>query len=60
METMEIDLPDGSSLTWLYEGLGLAYPLEALILVVNGRAVQADQVLVDGDCVHLIPAITGG
>jgi sulfur carrier protein ThiS len=60
VDQLQIDLPEGSLLADLLEYLEIALQPEDLLLVVNGRTAQPDQILVDGDHVNLIPAISGG
>jgi len=60
LSRLQVDLPSGSRLEDLLEVLHVELNLEDLLLVVNGRLAQEDQQLVDGDVVHLIPAISGG
>lgn len=60
LDRLEVALPEGSPLSGLVERIGIVFPLDALILVVNGRLAALDQILEDRDQVHLIPAIIGG
>jgi molybdopterin converting factor small subunit len=53
-------LPEGTTLTQLMERMGVRLDPDALLLVVNGRLVQPDCILSDGDEVHLMPALSGG
>jgi sulfur carrier protein ThiS len=56
----EIDLPDGSTLADLLDGLALPLGGDDLLLVINGRTVTPDHTLAPGDKIDLIPAISGG
>ncbi len=44
----------------LLERLAIDFPLESLLLVVNGRLVEPGHILQAGDRVNLMPAISGG
>jgi sulfur carrier protein ThiS len=44
----------------LLELLEIELPQEALLLAVNGRIVDADRHLIDGDQVRVMPAMSGG
>jgi molybdopterin converting factor small subunit len=57
---VEVSLPDPCNLVTLLDHLEIALEPEALLLVVNGRTAELDQVLRDGDQVNLMPAISGG
>jgi sulfur carrier protein ThiS len=55
-----IELPPGSTLEDLLRRLHIKLDLQSTLLVVNGRNVELDHVLLEGDQVHLIPVISGG
>ena len=57
---LELSLPLGSSIDDLLVHLAIDFPLDSLLLVVNGRLVETDHILVEGDQVNLMPAISGG
>ena len=57
---LQIDLPEGSTLNDLIERLNIEMPVESLLIAVNHRRAEVDQVLQDGDQVNLMPAISGG
>ena len=57
---MEIKLKEGSTLLELVEHLTLDIDPNLLLYAVNGRVAEVDQVLVDGDVVNLMVAISGG
>lgn len=57
---LDVTLLSGSSIADLALDLGVELPLEALLLVVNGRIVQATDPLQEGDQVHFMPAISNG
>jgi sulfur carrier protein ThiS len=57
---LPVTLPPGSTLADLIEHLGIEFPTESLLHVVNGRLAQLDQTLHDGDKVNLMPAMSGG
>ena len=57
---LSLELPPGSTLEDLLRRLHIKLDLQNTLLVVNGRNVELDHVLLEGDQVHLIPAISGG
>ena len=57
---LTIDLPEDSNLSMLLESLQLQANIDEILLVINTRTASLDQVLQDGDEVHLIPALAGG
>jgi molybdopterin converting factor small subunit len=59
-DRVQLDLPDGSSVGTLLETLEIRLRGENLLLVVNGRIVEPEHSLRDGDEVRLIPAMSGG
>jgi molybdopterin converting factor small subunit len=54
------ELPAGATVGSLLDLFEIEMPLEALLLVVNGRHAEPEQTLQDGDEVHFIPALEGG
>jgi len=57
---LEIDLPGGSRVSDLLMSLEITLPLDALLLAVNGRVAEPEQILIEGDQVNIMPAISGG
>jgi sulfur carrier protein ThiS len=57
---LEVELPGGSRVADLLEALEITLPVDALLLAANGRMVQLEQVLHEGDQVNIMPAISGG
>jgi len=57
---LEVDLPGGSRVGDLLLSLEITLPLEALLLAVNGRVADPEQILNEGDQVNIMPAISGG
>lgn len=57
---LEISLPDESTLAELIEHLEIPLSPDHMILAVNRRMAELDQMLKDGDTVNLMPAISGG
>jgi sulfur carrier protein ThiS len=57
---LEVSIPPKSTINDLLTQLEINYPLDSLLLVVNGRLVEADHVLKEGDQINLMPAISGG
>ena len=60
MRRLEVNLPDGSRLVDLLGTLEITMPLDLLLLAVNGRVAEVEQVLKEGDQVNIMPAISGG
>lgn len=59
-QNLELSVPQGTILKDLLDQLHVPYEEDAVFLVVNGRQVDINQPLKDGDEVDLIPAISGG
>jgi len=57
---LSLEVPPGSTLEDLLRRLHIKLDLENTLLVVNGRNVELDHILLEGDQVHLIPALSGG
>jgi sulfur carrier protein ThiS len=57
---LSLELPPRSTLEDLLRRLHIKLDLQNTLLVVNGRNVELDHVLLEDDQVHLIPAISGG
>jgi molybdopterin converting factor small subunit len=55
-----VEMPPGSDLAALLLLLEIKMDLDELLLVVNTRTAKPEQILKDGDEVHLIPALSGG
>ena len=55
-----VELPTESDLAALMRLLEIQMDPEELLLVVNTRTAALEQVLHNGDEVHLIPALAGG
>lgn len=60
MNRLEVSLPFNSTLSDLLEHLEVDLGPEDLLLAVNGRVVEPNKILQDGDEVNLMPAISGG
>ena len=60
LRNLDVELPEGSTVGDLLRQLDIELGPDALLLVVNGRLVEADQTLQPGDRVNLMPAISGG
>jgi len=56
----EVDVPAGSTLAVLFNQLHMDLDMEQILLVVNGRTSDLSHQLLEGDHVHVIPAISGG
>jgi sulfur carrier protein ThiS len=57
---LELSVPPQSNISDLLTKLEIDFPLDSLLLVVNGRLVEEGHVLQEGDKVNLMPAISGG
>lgn len=57
---VEVDLPDGSSIRTVLDYLTIEVAPEHLLFVLNGRTSELDQILEDGDVLHLMTAVSGG
>ena len=57
---LEVSLPDGSRVDDLLSAMEITMPLDSLLLAVNSRVAEVEQVLEDGDQVNIMPAISGG
>jgi sulfur carrier protein ThiS len=57
---LEIAVPTGATLTDLLTQLDIPLSSDALLLVVNGRMAEQDQILKEGDEVNLMAAMSGG
>jgi sulfur carrier protein ThiS len=57
---LDLQLPGNSRVNDLLALLEIKFPPESLMLAVNGRVADADQILEDGDQVNIMPAISGG
>lgn len=57
---LEVSLAPGSTLKDLLAHLEIDFPVDSMLLVVNGRLAEVDHVLHDADQVNLMPAISGG
>lgn len=57
---MNIELPPGATLAEVLDILNVDYPMDKLLLVVNGKNAELKYRLNDWDIVHIIPAISGG
>lgn len=60
MRRLDVMLPPGSTLADLLDRLALPRRDDSVLLVINGRQADAEQVLRDADEIHLIPALSGG
>jgi sulfur carrier protein ThiS len=60
LRRLDVTLPPGSTLADLLDRLALPRRDDSVLLVINGRQADAEQVLRDADEVHLIPALSGG
>ena len=60
MRQLELSVPPQSNISDLLTQLEIDFPLDSLLLVVNGRLVEPDHILAEGDKVNLMPAISGG
>jgi len=57
---LEVELPGGSRVADLLADLEITLSMDALLLAVNARVAEPEQILQDGDQVNIMPAISGG
>jgi molybdopterin converting factor small subunit len=57
---ISLTLPPGATLADVISELDIKYSDDGLLLVINGRLVDKESSLEDGDIIHLIPALSGG
>jgi len=57
---LQVNLPHGSTIQDLINHLGVEIPNDSLLIAVNHRVADVNQVLHDGDQVNLMPALSGG
>jgi sulfur carrier protein ThiS len=57
---LDLSVPAQSNISDLLTQLEIDFPLDSLLLVVNGRLVEEDHVLQEGDKINFMPAISGG
>jgi sulfur carrier protein ThiS len=57
---LELSVPPQSTVNDLLAQLAIDFPLDSLLLVVNGRLVEENHLLQEGDKINLMPAISGG
>lgn len=57
---LDVTVLSGSNIKDLMADLGITLPVEAMLLVVNGRIAEPIQILQENDQVHLMPALSGG
>ncbi len=55
-----IELPPGSTLAEVLYKLDIDFPVDSLILLVNGRNADLKFQVNDKDIIHIIPALSGG
>lgn len=57
---LDVSIPPKSTINDLLTQLEINYPLDSLLLVVNGRLAEVDHILQEGNQINLMPAISGG
>ena len=57
---IDLEMPPASTLLDLLHLLGLELDPEQVLLVVDSKVVEQDYILVEGNKVNLIPAMSGG
>ena len=60
LRRLDVALPTATTVAELLDHVEVPRNDESILLVVNGRQATEAQVLVNGDEVHLIPALSGG
>ena len=59
-QVISIDLEDNAVIKDLLDQLDLSLEPEHLLIVLNGKTAEIDQVLTDGDILNLMTAVSGG
>jgi len=57
---IDLEMPEGSTIRDVLQALELDLATEHLLLVVEGKVVEEDYVVREGERVSLIPAMSGG
>ncbi len=57
---LQVTLPAGSKMGDLIRSLHIDLEPDHMLLVVNGKVVELEQELKDGDRINLMPALSGG
>lgn len=60
MRRIELSIPSMSTVSDLLALLNIDFPVESMLILVNGRLVEPEHVLEKGDKINLMPAIEGG
>lgn len=60
IDRVTLELPDGSTVGQAVERIDMPTRPRTMLLVVNGKIVQIDHVLSEGDELRLVPGISGG
>jgi len=57
---VDLDLLQGSTVSDVLTTLGVTLDIDSLLIAVNGRVADGDQLLNHNDKINLMPAISGG
>ncbi len=57
---LQVSLPSGSTMGDLIRSLQIELEPDHMLLVVNGKVVELEHELRDGDRINLMPALSGG
>ena len=57
---VDLDMPVGSSIRDVIDNLSIDVDPEHMLFVRNGKNVELDQILKDGDILNLMTAVSGG
>ena len=57
---LQVTLPTGSNMVDLIRFLQIDLDSDHMLLVVNGKVVEPEYFLQDGDKINLMPALSGG
>jgi sulfur carrier protein ThiS len=60
IDRVTLELPDGATVGQAVERIDMPSRPRTMLLVVNGKIVQGDHVLSQGDELRLVPGISGG
>jgi sulfur carrier protein ThiS len=59
IDRIDMDLPENSTISSVLRLLEIPDDLE-IVLTINGKVVDVDATLADGDLLSLVPAVAGG
>ncbi len=60
VDRVQLELPSGIDLKGLISKIDISIDPDHVLFVINGRTAGMEQIIQEGDEIHLIPAIAGG